>query len=45
MDVQPFSIDVLPQHGMAEVAKTVDSCRLFIVFAIFTVGLLGRFFD
>ena len=42
MDVGPFFIDFLPQHGMAEVAKIVDSFMFFLYFFdIFAVGLLG----
>ena len=29
MDVGPFFIDLLTQHGMAEVAKIVDSTTFF----------------
>ena len=32
MSVGPFFIDLLTQHGMAEVAKIVDSSTFFIVF-------------
>ena len=32
MYVGPFFIDLLTQHGMAEVAKIVDSCTFFIGF-------------
>ena len=34
-------IDFLLQQGMAEVAKIVDSCTCFILFAILVAGLLG----
>ena len=37
-------IDFLLQHGMAEVAKIVDSSTFFILFAILVVGLLGWLF-
>ena len=37
MDVGPFFIDLLTQHGMAEVAKIVDSSTLFIVFFDFSL--------
>ena len=32
MDVGPFFMDSLPQHGMAEVAKIANSFTFFIVF-------------
>ena len=35
-------VDILPLHGMAEVAKTfVKRKVLFMIFAILVVGLLG----
>ena len=43
MDVEPFFIDFLPQHGMAEVAKIVDSSMFFYRFLIF--WLLGFWVD
>ena len=45
MDVGPFFINFLPQHGMAKLVKTVDSSVFFILFAICAVGLLGLIFD
>ena len=41
MYVGPFFIDSLAQHGMAEVAKIVDSSTFFIVFLFFVDVLLG----
>ena len=41
MDVGPFFIDFLPQHGMAEVAKIANSFTFFIIFAFFVVVLFG----
>ena len=41
MYVGPFFIDLLTQHGMAEVAKIVDSSALFIVFGFVVDVLLG----
>ena len=43
MDFGWIFIDFLPQHGMAEVAKIVNSCMLFVVFLIF--WLLGSWVD
>ena len=45
MYVGPFFIDLLTQHGMAEVAKIVDSSTFFIVFWFFVDVLLGWFVD
>ena len=42
MDVGLFFIDFLPQHGMPEVAKIVDSST-FLIFWL--LGYLGLFFD
>ena len=41
MYVGPFFIDLSTQHGMAEVAKIVDSSMFFIVFCFFVDVLLG----
>ena len=41
MDVGPFFIIFLPQHGMAEVAKIADSPTFFIDFLFFVDVLLG----
>ena len=40
MDFGWIFIDFLPQHGMAEVAKIVDSSKFFLFFDILAVGLL-----
>ena len=41
MDVGPLLVDFLPQHGMAEVAKTADSSSCFIVFVCFYCWAVG----
>ena len=42
MDVGQMFIDFLPQHGMAEVAKIVDSATIFLLFFdILAIELLG----
>ena len=41
MYVGPFFIELLTQHGMAEVAKIVDSSTFFIVFLFIVDVLLG----
>ena len=41
MYVGPFFIDLLTQHGMAEVAKIVIVLHYFIVFCFFVDVLLG----
>ena len=40
MDVGTLLINLLLQHGMAEVAKTVDSCTFCILLAILVVGFI-----
>ena len=45
MYVGPFFIDLLTQHGMAEVAKVVDSPTFFVIFCFFVDVLLGCFVD
>ena len=34
-------IDFLPQHGMAELAKTIVKHMFVLLFAVLVVGLLG----
>ena len=41
MDVGPFVIDFLPQHGMAEVAKIANSFTFFVVFSFVVVVLFA----
>ena len=44
MNVEPAFIDFLPQHGMAEVAKTADSCTHFYSFCYFSCWAVGLAF-
>ena len=41
MDVGPYFMDLLPQHVMAEVAKTVDSSAFFNSSLFFVVVSWG----
>ena len=41
MDFGSFFVDFLPQHGMAEVGKIVDSSGFFIDFSYFGYSALG----
>ena len=42
MDIGPVCIDFWPQHGMAEVAKILDSSVFLLYsFEILAIGLLG----